>query len=81
MKTNFPIRLHLNRQIVSAYQLFLFNGLIVKMADFEAIDYDPKKHKWDDVSKQALKFESIRFDFDKVQLEVGSNSISNSFLF
>lgn len=37
---------------------------------FQAIDYDPNTHKWEDISKQPLKFESIRFDFDRVKLEV-----------
>ncbi|KAI6190677.1 Methylthioribose-1-phosphate isomerase [Aphelenchoides bicaudatus] len=42
-----------------------FNGF-----EFEPVNYDPKKHKWDDISKQPLKFQSIKFDFDQVKLEV-----------
>lgn len=38
---------------------------------FEAIEYDPKEHQWDSVSRQSLKFHSIRFDFDEIKLEVG----------
>jgi hypothetical protein len=43
-----------------------FNGFT-----FEAINYDPKTHIWEDVSKQPLQFKSIKFDFDVVRLEVG----------
>jgi hypothetical protein len=37
---------------------------------FEPINYDPNKHKWNDISKQPLKFQSIKFDFDWVELKV-----------
>lgn len=37
---------------------------------FKAINYDSNKHKWDDVSKQPLRFQSIKFDFNQVELEV-----------
>lgn len=37
---------------------------------FEAVNYDSNIHLWKDVSKQPLKFQSIKFDFDAVQLEV-----------
>lgn len=42
-----------------------FDGFV-----FEPVDYDSNKHQWNDVSQQPLKFKSIRFDFDKVKLEV-----------